>query len=488
VHDTDNDGIIDKAKAIHAVLTAGGTKYYGTLNGEVGVCEFPASSGVSKTYVDDADAAIYNYINGLTGTSTSPIKIISFSAGYQGLLNYKPYGKWSFADTIFEATSTISLNAADANFDRIDLLVLTSVGTIIKVTGIPAENPVEPSIDEATQIKAAFILIKAGATVPADVSLITIFNENTGTAGGEFNASVSAGGARWDLNNTEDPYTGTKAIKATALQQYDKVNFTPPAYIDPAKFLELTFYIKNLAAAPAENPIDFTLFGNTTSNRGRGTATVYMPPMSSYGYDPLNVTDWQFIAIPVPPLSLSEIQTVSLYYNKAGNFSFLMDAIKYNDGSAPTGDEFATVGWVMNYAEPKLPTAPGTVNTLVINADGSKTWTGEILTSTEKTKLATLGKNTIQVSVSRLLTADDHRRKIHITAPITLTWPAGGIADFEVNFDIGASGALTIADQAGTPGNDLDAPAGKVLEAAKMGHAYARPDDGKLRLKGDWKV
>lgn len=89
------------------------------------------------------------------------------------------------------------------------------------------------------------------------------------------------------------------------------------------------------------------------------------------------------------------------------------------------------------------------------------------------------------VSTSRDLAVTDHKKKLLITAPVTLTWPSGGLSGFECNFDVDAAGQLTIAE--GTAG-EVDAANGTVLGAGNMGHGYARPDNGKFRLKGDWSV
>lgn len=103
-------------------------------------------------------------------------------------------------------------------------------------------------------------------------------------------------------------------------------------------------------------------------------------------------------------------------------------------------------------------------------------------------RLGILERGPIIVNTSRLLTANDNKRKLLVTATVTLTWPLGGIAGFEANVDIDATGQLTLADEEPIPGDDLDAPNGKIAEAGTMVHIYERPDNGKLRLNGTFIV
>lgn len=113
---------------------------------------------------------------------------------------------------------------------------------------------------------------------------------------------------------------------------------------------------------------------------------------------------------------------------------------------------------------------------------------GEVTTAQLNAAIAEINKLPIVVSTSRLLTANDNKRKLLVTANVTLTWPLGGIAGFEANVDIDATGQLTMADEEPTPGDDLDAPNGKIAEAGTMVHIYERPDNGKLRLNGTFIV
>ncbi len=282
-------------------------------------------------------------------TNTAINKINAFSAGYTGGLNYSPYMDFNFGSTNFKVTTNLTLDPADATYSRIDLIVGNSNGTITKITGVPAANPVEPAINNDTQLKGAFILIEANATAPSGVSLKKIYDENVGNAGGELDVSITAG-AGWNLADLSDPKKGTKAIKGTNLQNSDQLQFTPTIKIPGAEFTELVLYVKNLKVSALSDPFYFYLFGDTASTRGRGTATQFLQNLSKFGYDKNNITDWQFIAIPIAVLGITEIRYLQLVNQEPG-FDVLIDGISYNDGSAPTGNEFATTGFVINEVE-----------------------------------------------------------------------------------------------------------------------------------------
>lgn len=110
---------------------------------------------------------------------------------------------------------------------------------------------------------------------------------------------------------------------------------------------------------------------------------------------------------------------------------------------------------------------------------------GEVTTAQMETYVeGKLYQAPITISTSRLLALTDKGRKLYITAPVTLTYPAAGLgADFEFNAATSDAGILTMADEAATPGDDLDSPDGLILTERKMMHAFVV--NSKLALYGD---
>lgn len=283
-----------------------------------------------------------------------------------------PYGDWNFGSTNFVKTvdPSLQLSAADATYTRLDLIVYNSAGNIIIKQGTPAENPVEPTTDPNTELVAFLIIIPAGATEPEGVSLQKIYDQNLGTAGGEWDFVINSG--FWALEDTSDPHTGTKAIKGTNLTQYDRLSAQPLAAIPVAEFTEVVLQIKNITSQPI-SPFYLQVFGDTGANRGPLTRTLTIGNLAEFGYNPELVDVWQFIAVPVPALSIINIQrlSISVNYNftTATQVTALFDQIQYNNGSAPSGENFATVGYVEAKAIETLASAKTHTNTSISNAE-----------------------------------------------------------------------------------------------------------------------
>ena len=125
--------------------------------------------------------------------STNPLPL-NYSVIWTGtgLVFNAAASRYYIVDTYYSATAAqITLDAADATNDRIDLIVADTSGVISKITGTPSASPAEPNYDLATQFPLKFILVSAGGTVPDGVSNTLVYDENVGSAGGE-----------WDSENT----------------------------------------------------------------------------------------------------------------------------------------------------------------------------------------------------------------------------------------------------------------------------------------------
>lgn len=93
----------------------------------------------------------------------------------------------------------------------------------------------------------------------------------------------------------------------------------------------------------------------------------------------------------------------------------------------------------------------------------------------------------ITVSTSRTFQDSDYGKIIMVDAAITLTIPSTGLRDgWYIDLDVLSTGTLTIADDAG--GVVLDFPAGKILNADKMGTVYRKGTVNAYRGKGEFTV
>ncbi|WZL88329.1 hypothetical protein VS868_12050 [Salinimicrobium sp. 3283s] len=327
---------IGVAENIRAVLEATGTKYYGTKDGVAGVWPFPQGTGGSPE-------------------TFSGFKINSFSNGYQGGLEWRPFANFEFEGNPFSSAALLTPTTADipAGEKKFAAIVLNSNGSITLAQGDPAVNPSAPNIDVATQIipDGGLILLSSGAATPEGVSLQKIYTNNSGIAGGECDTSASFGAARWDFN-FNDGEDGV-CIKGTQLQANDRIEFTPENAIPIANFTELTFKIKNLVntglPAGSSGGFRFLLTGSVLVNGNVQTTTILLPQFQNSGYEVTNTTSWQYISHKLPATSLIDVTGISFIFDHGDPTvvpTILLDDIKYNDGSAPSGENYATVGYV----------------------------------------------------------------------------------------------------------------------------------------------
>jgi len=137
----------------------------------------------------------------------------------------------------------ITLPAADPSNPRFDIITIDNEGVISFTEGTPAVNPQIPSPDFDSQLVITEVLIPAGATEPAGVSKITIFNENLGEPT-EWTATETTGGTRIDLQSTEDPSLGTNNIDVFFGVRNDRIDFINDIPVNVEDMSALSLKIK----------------------------------------------------------------------------------------------------------------------------------------------------------------------------------------------------------------------------------------------------
>lgn len=100
------------------------------------------------------------------------------------------------------ATQQITLNASDATYPRFDVIYVNALGAQ-KATGIPALNPLIPTIDEGIELFVTSELVTALSTTPVDSSIEQVYNENT-------EWTTSSLGGLVNFNATNRPSKGVK--------------------------------------------------------------------------------------------------------------------------------------------------------------------------------------------------------------------------------------------------------------------------------------
>ena len=178
--------------------------------------------GIDVTDIDKYLANMYymsyndllNYLKIVLGGSVkdSNSKLISGTIVWKEGLTYESTEmKYKILGISYTANpTTITLLDADPVYDRIDVFYLDSTGNLKVKTGVPGAVPAQPTLTEL-ELFVSSAYIEAGALVPKGITVVKVYDEKTGD---EWNpvASIDAGNTTVNLEQTADPYSGTKHI------------------------------------------------------------------------------------------------------------------------------------------------------------------------------------------------------------------------------------------------------------------------------------
>lgn len=228
----------------------------------------------------------------------------------------------------------VTLTAADATLDRIDVIAVDTSGAVVVITGTPAATPSEPDTDPATQVKLGIVLVPA-ASGAASVTTTVIYAENLGSGSGEWNWTTS--GTGFTLANTTAPRTGTKAIAGTAV--------TNGAYaqgqigagtVDPASLTSLVLYIRSLGAWGGNRILRVGLYSG-----GVLKGTLVSIVTGFLGFDSSLTGSYQQIAIPIGSFAVPVGTTINQVriagVGNGGAFSFYIDDVSFQAGGSSSG-------------------------------------------------------------------------------------------------------------------------------------------------------
>ncbi len=192
--------------------------------------------------------------------------------------------------------TSITLDTADATFDRFDAIVLDSNG-VNKVTGEPSSDPVQPQINP-DQVLLTFILVGAGQTTPPVIvgcttPDVTIYDENTGSPEWSHTASVTA-----NFNNVVTPYHLTKDIGVGTWVGGENIIFTTPTTVTIRSYTYLKFALRSEFNMQPTNQFQVswvTSAGASSVNVSDGV----------YGFSRSVTGSYQIITIPISDFSAS---------------------------------------------------------------------------------------------------------------------------------------------------------------------------------------
>lgn len=199
------------------------------------------------------------------------------------------------------AEQNVTLDAADATFDRIDVLVLTTGGSATKITGTPAASPAEPSVDPSTYLRLGLVVVSAASSA-SPVTATTLYAEGSG---GEWSASASAGTV--SVGSTSNPRSGTKDIEGTSVVAGTTVTFTiPSGTLDLATKEKLILYVRIKSAWATKKAIQLRWLAGTVQ---KGVAVTVGNGI--YGLNTQTTGAYQQIVVPISAFSVPAGSAIS---------------------------------------------------------------------------------------------------------------------------------------------------------------------------------
>lgn len=237
--------------------------------------------------------------------------------------------------TYSSPSTDITLSAADASLDRIDVFALTTSNTAIAITGTPSSPPVEPTVDASTQLQISFATVTANTTQPSDVTNNWIYQENT-----EWTASTS-NSSTVNLSSTLSPYAGTVSIEGTNVANGTTITFVSPGGFNIGLYQNLVFEIKSKANWGTSKHFVFRFYNGTTAI---GSPVTF--GSSSYGFLSTNTTQYQSIVIPLSDFgNVSTATKLIITQSNVGTIGWYVDNIQLqNTGGGGTSQTVSLIG------------------------------------------------------------------------------------------------------------------------------------------------
>lgn len=285
--------------------------------------------GLSQNNLTDALLAKINAFNSANGS-----RIIQggFAILPERKINLFIY-KYEIAGQYFDIPIVTQIQLAIGGAeDRIDAVVINTDSQAV-VHSVEDADPAFPEINIATELLITWRLMKAGATEPDGVTFSYIFNENTGQAGGEWDATTNAP-TRVDFNGIANPSDGAKSVTVTQMHKYDSIIFgkSTAVPIESDGALQLTI---NLQEAWGVNDVLWVLLYNNSRVHTNFPAIRH----GYYGFDATLLNQQQVVSIPFKDYELTqnEFKQLQLFSLSVENKSFSFDQVQlFSNTNQPT--------------------------------------------------------------------------------------------------------------------------------------------------------
>ena len=301
-----------------------------TNNGSDGVNPYISSLDIPTTtssFTNDGDDGINPFIsvNDVVQTTQELLDVsVEWISGltFNVVADRFPVGNQWYSST----AANVTLDVADITYDRIDLLVGNTNGTVGKVTGVASANPAPPDYDLDTQYPIRFVLVKTGDTTPIGYSNTDglVFDENVGEP---TEWTYLPGTAAVAITATS-PDTGTVSVEATS-PGYEGVKLFNDAYISNLDLSLITFRFKLKAVFLGSSAIEIRVYDYKA-----GISSTFKWKFSvrngDHGFDGNNITTYQTIRLDAGDVNLPtfDFNMIEITAAKNGHPGWFVDNVK----------------------------------------------------------------------------------------------------------------------------------------------------------------
>jgi hypothetical protein len=230
----------------------------------------------------------------------------------------------------------ITLTAADATNDRIDIIAVNTSGTVVLLTGTPAANPQAPAVDPDTQLQLTFVLVPALSTDPG-VTTTVLYQENAGTP---TEWTYSDSGATLNGADTAQPFAGTIDIAGTATVNGNQFILTAAAPVSLTNQNFLSLRVRPNGTWPSTKSLKVVW-----RSSGVVVGNVITLENGAYGLNTASAT-YQTIAIPIADFGVTgTVDSLRVRVNGGGAaLSFYVDNIELQEGLSTSPSTGVTDG------------------------------------------------------------------------------------------------------------------------------------------------
>lgn len=268
----------------------------------------------------------------VTGNSLTSGGGIAWSTGYSYIVSAASYSIQGTAYT--SPQTTVTLAAAHATLDRIDVIAVNTSSAVEVITGTASANPAIPAYNPDTQLPLGFVYVNHNTTAPPNVANTNVYLENT--------EWTCTGSGTVNCADTTSPYAGSKDIKVTSAATSDFVNLANGSPININTANNLVFFIKNISVNSKRN------LQLTWSLSGTVVGSPVVVSNGVFGYSNTNTSAYQQIVIPISAFALNNSNIDSLKITTGGSGgtpSFYLDNILVQSGQNNNGTQSTGIAW-----------------------------------------------------------------------------------------------------------------------------------------------